>query len=191
MNFFPNKLYYFKAKSTAGLKVQPKMGDFVCFLGPNKKIRNYGVLAKDLTPIDVHGTYISYDPEDLVKHTSHEAFATVVRKDLHEAWLRCNNLDETSTYKKLVPIEELQTMWSLHLSDSTTLTKNIAISEASYASKVLEAAALRAATTKKPVQKVTKKSTNKSTSNQTSRCEEAHNSYRYEGRSILPIQRIV
>ncbi len=166
------------------------MGDFVCFLGPNKKIRNYGVLAKDLTPMDVHGTYISYDPEDLVKHTSHEAFATVVRKDLHEAWLRCNNLDETSTYKKLVPIEELQTMWSLHLSETTTLTKNIAISEASYASKVLEAATLRAATTKKPVKK-SQEEDHKQKYIQTAPCEEAHKSYRYEGRSILPIQRIV
>jgi hypothetical protein len=163
------------------------MGDFVCFLGPNKKIRDYGVLAKDLTPIDVHGTYISYDPGSL---TSHEALQTVVRKDLHEAWLRCNNLDETSTYKKMVPLEELQTVYSLHMSDTTTFAKNIAISEASYDSKVLAAAALRAETMKKPVKKVTKKSTKKKYI-QTSGCEEANNSYRYEGRSILPFQRIV
>jgi hypothetical protein len=107
---------------TSGVKVDPGAGDFVCFLGKNKRISGYGILAKKLPEIAMCETYIvpSSDPSETAG-----TLLIMDRKELHVAWLRLNNQDPSSPFTAQLPREALQTIYALQISNPHRLEDNI------------------------------------------------------------------
>ena len=79
-------------------KMQPKADQSVCFLAKNKKAREYGVLVRDVRPIDIFGTCVMHGSNNVGVAATLQTFPA---KGLHVAWLRLNNLDISSADKKL------------------------------------------------------------------------------------------
>jgi hypothetical protein len=90
-------------------KMQPKAGQYVCFLAKNKKAREYGVLVRDLRTIDTFGTCIMHSSNNVGVAATLQTFPA---KDLHVAWLRFNNLDNSSADKKAMPRNGLRNMYN-------------------------------------------------------------------------------
>ena len=84
------------------LKQEPAAGDFVCFRETGKQRRAYGIMAVDMSPIDRSGTWIMHGEGRL-------GFAgliqTILRSDLHVAWVRLNNQDPSNYFLKDLPEE--------------------------------------------------------------------------------------
>jgi hypothetical protein len=104
------------------VKVEPAAGDFVCFLGKNKQISSYGVLAQKLTAIATCGTYVvpSSDPTEI-----DGTLQIIGRQELHVAWLRLNNQDPSSPYTAQLPRETLETIYALRISNPRRLQDEI------------------------------------------------------------------
>jgi hypothetical protein len=114
---------------TSGIKVCPGAGDFVCFLGKNKKISGYGILAKNLPAIATCGTYVvpSSDPKELAG-----TLLVMDRKELHVAWLRLNNQDPSSPFTAELPKELLKTIYARQMANPRLLAESIIKLENEY-----------------------------------------------------------
>jgi hypothetical protein len=75
------------------------------------------------------GTYLATSTE---ANERNGKLVVVDRNELHLAWLRINNLDETSPYKKTLPRETLQALYNMHMENPQQLSATVAIFEEEY-----------------------------------------------------------
>ncbi len=84
---------------------------------------------KDLPAIALCGTYL-VTSTDANERTG--KLVVVDRNELHLAWLRMNNLDETSPYKTKLPRETLEALYNMHMENPLQLSATVAIFEEEY-----------------------------------------------------------
>jgi hypothetical protein len=105
------------------LKQHPAAGDYICFRETAKQRRAYGIMAAHMSPIDNSGTYVVHGAGD--EEGGAGQMHTIGRMDLHVAWLRLNNQDPSNHYKKDVPKEVLQLMYTLRTSNVEKFKEDI------------------------------------------------------------------
>jgi hypothetical protein len=115
------------------MKVEPAAGDFVCFLEKNKIDTTYGILVNNLPTIAICGTYLMTCTD---RNEPSGKLVTVSRKALHVAWLRMNNHDETSPYKKKLPRAALESLYAMHMENPPLLYDAVAIFEEEYRASI-------------------------------------------------------
>ena len=116
-------------------KTHPKAGQSVCFLAKNKKAREYGVLVRDVRPIDTFGTCVMHGANNVGVAGTLQSFPA---KDLHVAWLRLNNLDSSSADKKAMPRNELRTLYNNTVGNQQQLLQKIEDCEDDYLTRLAE-----------------------------------------------------
>ena len=111
------------------VRVEPAAGDLICFKGSSKKPHLYGVLAANMSAIAPCGSYLVLCPDDDDVHGELETKASV---EVHIAWLRMNNRDQSSVYKANAPTVALNTMYAAAQANPEQLKEDIAASQAAY-----------------------------------------------------------
>ena len=114
-------LLHSKVKMTT--KMEPKAGQYECFLAKNKKAHECGALVRDLRLIDTFGTFVDHGSNNV------GVAATFPAKDLHVAWLRLNNLDGRSADKNAMPRNELRIMYNSMTANQQQLLKKLMIAK--------------------------------------------------------------
>jgi hypothetical protein len=121
------------------LKQHPAAGDYVCFRENGKQRRAYGIMVEAMSPIDSSATWIMHGAGNLAVAG---LLQTIVRTDLHVAWLRLNNQDPSNYFLKNLPEEELQVMYATHLSNPQKFKEDIFKSKEEYEMTVRKSAQL-------------------------------------------------
>jgi len=110
-------------------KGEPKAGEYACFIAKNNKARDYGVLARDFTRLDNHGTCIMHGAGTVGVAGRMRTFSA---QELHVAWVRMNNRDNTSADKKALPAKELKVMYLTAIADKELFEKELRNCEEQY-----------------------------------------------------------
>ena len=108
-------------------------GDFMCVMTPRKQANKYGILVNNVPRGAEWGTCIMYDPKGSEEGNKWGTIQTFGHKALKLAWDRVNNKDETSPYKKDVPVVALRCLLAQGLAQDKAFYAAITASEQSFA----------------------------------------------------------
>jgi hypothetical protein len=83
---------------------------YVCYLGKNKKTKQYGVLVRNVLQNAPCGTCLMYDASLPPDTTQDGILWTIGYSELKKAWMRMNNKDPSSPFKPDCPEVKLHLM---------------------------------------------------------------------------------
>jgi hypothetical protein len=115
--------------STLGYSTHYPLDSNLLGLTGMKVDTTYGMLVNNLPAIAICETYLTTSTD---RNEPSGKLVTVSRKELHVAWLRMNNRDETSPYKQKLPRAELESLYAMHMENPLLLYDAVGIYEDEY-----------------------------------------------------------